>query len=385
MKLLLSICAKYRQLMRRGLGRRVALWLVLIGVVVMSGCSTGPVKPQVARAADAVPVTIATVVQKTVPAELEAIGNVEAYSTVSVKSQVEGALERVYFREGQDVKAGELLFTIDRRPFDAALQQAEANLARDTAQASHAKVEAERYTKLVEQGIVSKEQYDQYRTSAEAQDAAVRADKAAVENAQIQLGYCTIRSPIQGRAGSLLVHEGNVVKANDVPLVVLNRITPIYVNFAVPEKYLAEIKSRMTAGTLRVEASIPGDEAHPRDGTLSFVDNAVDATTGTIRLKGTFGNQDKQLWPGQFVNVKLRLAAQPNAVVVPSQAVQTGQQGQYVFVVKPDLTAEFRPVVVARSQGGEAVIERGLRPEEKVVTDGQLRLYPGAKMEVKSQ
>lgn len=367
----------------RGLARAGLLGSLFVALVAWSACSTRTATSQAARLVEAVPVTVGTVVQKTVPVELQAIGNVEAYSTVAVKSQVEGQLERVYFREGQDVKRGDLLFTIDSRPFVGALQQAEANLARNTAQAKLAHVQADRNKKLLDQGIVSADQFDQIQTSAEAQDAAVRADKAAVQNANVQLGYCTIRSPIDGRTGSLIVHEGNVVKANDVALVVINQISPIYVDFSVPEKYLSEIKRHMASGALRVRVSSPGDEAHPQEGVLTFVDNAVDTATGTIRLKGTFGNQDRRLWPGQFVNVSLRLAAQANALVVPSQAVQTGQKGQYVFVIKSD-TAEERPVVVGRSLDGETVIERGVQAGEQVVTDGQLRLVPGAKVEIKS-
>jgi len=355
----------------------------LIGLFLSPACSTRSVTPQAARI-DPVPVTVATVIQETVPVEHEAIGNVEAYSTVAVKSQVEGQVERVHFREGQDVKKGDLLFTIDPRPFEASLKQAEANLAKDTAEATHARVEAERYTKLVDQGIVSKEQYDRFRSSADALEAAVAADRAAIDRAKLQLGYCTIRSPLDGRTGSVIIHEGNVVKANDVTLVVINQLNPIYVNFSVPEKYLAEIKSYMgSKGNLHVQALVPSDEAHPQQGRLTFVDNIVDTGTGTIRLKGTFQNQEKRLWPGQFVNVRLKLASQPNAVVIPSQAVQTSQQGQYVFVIESDV-AQARPVSVGRSLGAETVIEQGLRAGEKVVTDGQLRLAPGAKVEIKN-
>lgn len=359
------------------------LAFALIGLFLSPACSTRSVTPQAARI-DPVPVTVATVIQETVPVEHEAIGNVEAYSTVAVKSQVEGQVERVHFREGQDVKKGDLLFTIDPRPFEASLKQAEANLAKDMAEATHARVEAERYTKLVDQGIVSKEQYDRFRSSADALEAAVAADRAAIDRAKLQLGYCTIRSPLDGRTGSVIIHEGNVVKANDATLVVINQLNPIYVNFSVPEKYLAEIKSYMgSKGNLHVQALVPSDEAHPQQGRLTFVDNIVDTGTGTIRLKGTFQNQEKRLWPGQFVNVRLKLASQPNAIVIPSQAVQTSQQGQYVFVIESDV-AQARPVSVGRSLGAETVIEQGLRAGEKVVTDGQLRLAPGAKVEIKN-
>ncbi len=366
---------------------REASWLtfILAAVAFLSACSQNGARGDVAQPFMSVvaPVTVAPVAQKTVPVELRAIGNVEAYSTVSVKSQVEGQLERVYFREGQDVKKGDLLFTIDSRPFEAALRQAEANLARDQAQEKNARAQADRSEKLFESGIVSKDQFDQVRTNFDALQAAVRADQAAVENAKIQLGYCSIRSPVEGRTGNLMVHEGNVVKANDTALVVINQINPLYVDFSVPEQFLPEIKKYQTRGKLKVEAIMPNEEARPEQGVLTFVNNAVDSGTGTILLKGTFPNAEKRLWPGQFVNVVLVLTSLPNAVVVPSQAVQTGQQGQYAFVVKPDLTVDLRPVATGETIGGETVIEKGLQPGEKVVTDGQLLLRPGAKVEVK--
>jgi len=238
---------------------------------------------------------------------------------------------------------------------------------------------------LFQEGIVSKEQYDSFRTGADALAATVRADQAAIEKAKVDLDYCSIRSPIDGRTGSLLIHPGNIVKANETILVLINQVTPIYVSFSVPEQNLGEIKGRMAAGSLAVMAIIPDDEQCPVEGTLTFVDNAVDSTTGTIRLKATFTNAERRLWPGQFVNVVLKLTSRPNAVVVPSQAVQTGQAGQYVFVIKPNLTAESRPVVPGATDSGETVIEKGLQPGEKVVTDGQLRLAPGSKVEVKKQ
>jgi multidrug efflux system membrane fusion protein len=364
---------------------------------------------------------------------------VQAYSTVSVKSRIAGQLIRVYFKEGQDVKTGELLFTIDPRPFESALKQAEANLERDVAQvkqaeadlaknialvaqaesnlekdavqAKNAEVEAKRYEFLIEKKVVAKQQYDQFRTNAEALDASVRADKASlesakaavresqaavenakatvradravVENARIQLGYCSIRSPMDGRTGSLIVQEGNMIKENDIAMVVINQITPVYVAFSLPEQYLAEIKKYMAGGKLKVEAIIP-DVGRPENGTISFIDNTIDSATGTIRLKGTFANIEKRLWPGQFVRVVLTLAEEPNAIVVPSQAIQTGQEGQYVFVVKPDLTVESRPVVLGLILNNETVIQKGLNPGENVVTDGQLHLYPGAKVEIKT-
>ncbi len=376
---------KHRSFRAERVWRSAIVFPLCLASLAGWGCTARKVESQAAQRVETVPVVVAKVVRKTAPVELRAIGNVEAYSTVSVKSQVEGQLESAHFREGQDVKKGDLLFTIDRRPFEAALKQAEATLARDVVQATQARADAERHRKLFEQGILSKEQFDQSQANSDALEAAVRADQAAAERARIQLGYCTLRSPLDGRTGSLIVHEGNVVKANDASLVVINQITPIYVDFSVPEKFLSEIKRHMATHPLPVTAAIPGQESDLLEGTLSFVDNSVDAATGTIRLKGTFGNPQRRLWPGQFVNVKLELAGQPDAILVPSQAVQTGQQGQFVFVIKPDSTAEVRPVVVDRALEGETVIEKGLRPGEEVVTDGQLRLFPGVRVEIKNQ
>jgi len=330
-----------------------------------------------------VPVTAATVIQKTVPVQIRAIGNIEAYSTVSVKSQIDGVLTRVHFKEGQDVRKGDLLFTIDPRPYEAALRQAEANLAKDTAQLENARVEVGRYEELVKKGYVAREQYDQIKTNAAALEATVNADKASVENAHVQLKYCYIYSPITGRTGYLVSNQGNLIKANaDNPIVTINQIQPIYATFSVPEQYLSEIKKYMSSGKVRVDAVIAKEQTE--EGVLTFVDNAVDVNTGTIKLRATFANKERHLWPGQFVDVVMTLTTQPNAVVVPSQAVQTGQSGQYVFVIKNDLTVESRPIIVGRSLDGETVIEKGLQSGEKVVTDGQLRLVPGAKVEIKT-
>jgi multidrug efflux system membrane fusion protein len=331
-----------------------------------------------------VPVTVAAVAQKTVPVQILAIGNVEAYSTVGVRAQVGGQLLRVHFREGQEVKKGDLLFTIDPRPFEAALRQAEANLSKDSAQLENARVEVSRYADLVKKGYVAQQQYDQVRTNFATLEAIVEADRALVENARLQLKYCSIYSPITGRTGSLIANEGNLIKANaDTPIVVVNQVQPIYVTFSVPEVNLPEIKSYMGGGALRVEAFPSKEYKDPAVGRLAFIDNVVDTSTGTIKLKGSFDNRDNRLWPGQFVHVVLTLTVQNNAVVVPTEAVQTGQQGQFVFVVKDDLTAEVRPVVVSRTSGRESVIEKGLTPDERVVTDGQIRIMPGAKVEIK--
>jgi membrane fusion protein, multidrug efflux system len=333
----------------------------------------------------AVPVVVGKVSRQNVPVQVTAIGNAEAYSTVTVETLVDGEIQKAYFTEGQDVKKGDMLFSIDPRPFQAALHQAEANLARDQAQAQYARVEAQQYTQLEKAGIVSQIQYQQFTSNADALEAAVRADQAAVENAKIQLSYCSIYSPINGRTGSLLVHPGNLVKSNTTNLVVINQITPIYVDFSVPEQYLAQIKQREARGRLAVLAYPSGGQTDASKGALSFINNTVDSSTGTIELKGTFANRDRRLWPGQFVNAVLDLTVQQNATVVPSQAVQTGERGKYVYVVKPDHTAAYRAVEVGNTLAGVTVIEKGLSPGETVVTNGQLRLYPGAKVSFKNE
>ncbi len=290
-------------------------------------------------------------------------------------------LEKVHFQEGDDVRRGELLFTIDSRPFEAALRQAKAALSRDIAQEKFARDQARRYGGLLTDGIVTQDQYEQLRTNADALAESVRADRATVDNAVVMLGYCFIRSPIDGRTGNLMVQRGNLVKANDVPvLVTINQINPIYVTFSVPEMELTGIKKYMASGNLKVEALIPNDPGPPEQGVISFLDNMVDTTTGTIKIKGTFANKQRRLWPGQFVNVVLTLATIPNAVIVPAQAVQTGQEGLFVFVVKQDRSVELRAVVTGETYNGETVIEKGLNVGETVVTDGQLQLLPGTRV-----
>jgi multidrug efflux system membrane fusion protein len=357
-----------------------------ISAVVLAACfAAASCSTRTAETAPnlAVPVTVAKAVKKTVPIELTAIGTGEAYSTVSIKSQVNALLEQVHFKQGDFVKKGDLLFTLDARPFQASLAQAQANLARDKAQAQLTEVQAQRYEKLYAAGVTPKEQFDQMKATAEAEEATVHADEAAAESAKLQLQYCTIYSPVDGRTGALQVYPGNLVKENDVPvLVVINQIAPLYVDFSVPEQYLGVVKKFMEGGRLQVEATPYGDAA-PEVGYLSFVDNTVDNSTGTVKLKGTFTNPDHRLWPGQFSNISLRLAEDEDATVVPSQAIQTGQAGDFVFVVKPDQTAESRPVKVARTLGSEAVIAKGIEPGETVVTDGQLRLIQGIKVQIK--
>lgn len=368
-------------------------------------------KQQAAQPAQppAVPVSTAKVTVESVPLQIGAIGTVEAYSKVSVTSEANGQLMKVYFTEGQYVKKGDPLFTIDPRTSQAELagaianqskavgqqRQAEANLAKDIAQARTAEVTAQRYETLYKEGVLSREQFDQARTNADALAAVVKADqaaiaseresvgaaKAAADASRVQLGFTQIRAPISGRTGSLMINQGNVIKANDTnPLVVINQTNPIYVTFAVPETQLPDIKRYMAQGQIQVTAIIPNDDGAPEQGTLTFVDNAVDTTTGTVKLKGTFTNEKQRLWPGLFVNTTMTLATQPDAIVVPSPAIQTGQQGRYVFVVKPDQTVEMRTVEVQRTVGEKSIIGSGLSDGEIVVTDGQLRLRPGSKI-----
>jgi multidrug efflux system membrane fusion protein len=366
--------------------RTVVLSVLALALLAFTARALVKAGAKVAPRPETVPVSAALVGRQTVPIQVKAIGNVEAYNAVAVRSVVAGELTRIHFRQGQEVRKGDLLFTIDQRPLKSALDQAEGTLAKDKAQLENAKVLAVRYQKLFEDGISSKELADQNRTAADTFAAAVRADEAAVENARVQLSYATIRSPIAGLAGNLVVYEGNLVKANDTtPLVTIAQSSPVYVTFSVPEQELSRINRYRAANTLRADAAAPGDEARPLSGDLTFVDNMVDTTTGTIKLKATFANREKRLWPGQFVKVTLTLAEQPDAVVVPSQAVQIGQDGPYVYIVRTDLTAEPRPVKIGPAAEGVSVVTAGLEPGERVVTDGQLRLFPGAKVELKTE
>jgi len=418
---------------------RVSALLVVAALAALAGCGDGG-RAQAARSAapPPVPVGVGTVVEKAVPLQVVAVGNVQAYTTVGVKSQVAGQIQTVHFKEGDEVKRGDLLFTIDPRPLEAALRQAEANvtkdraqlrqteaargqrqaeitqaqanLERDVAQLENARVQEQRYRELVRKELVAREQYDQIRTALAASEATVAADRAALENARaaaraaeamidnaraaiaageamvetarLQLAYTTIRAPMDGRTGNLLVQAGNVLKSGeDSPLVVIAQIRPIYVSFGVPERELDAIKTYRARGTLKVEAMVDGGRK-VAVGAVTFMNNTVDASTGTIQLKATFPNGDNALWPGQFVDVALTLTTE-NALVVPAQAVQTGQKGAYVFVVKPDSTVEARPVTIGRRVASEVTIATGLASGERIVTDGQLRLVPGARVDIK--
>jgi membrane fusion protein, multidrug efflux system len=364
-------------------------------------------KAQTAGGPPPVPVSVATAASESVPVEIRVVGDVEPSSTVQIKSQVAGELTQVHFTEGQNVEKGQLLFEIDARPYEEALRQAEANVARDQAQLKqseatrlkdiaslkNADADADRYTALQKEGVVSRQQADASRTNADVLRESIRADEAAIESARasinadvsavatakLNLSYCRIESPVSGRTGNLLVHAGNLVKVNDVPLVVINRIAPVFVSFSVPEDQLTEVRARYASGSkLGVNVTPQDAPGTPSHGVLTVVDNTVDTTTGTIKLKATVPNDDHRLWPGQFVNVVLTLDTQRDATVIPSEAVQAGQQGSFVYVVKPNKTVEARLVTVGQTLERRVVIDKGLAAGETVVTDGQLLLFPGA-------
>ncbi|MDQ2901136.1 MAG: efflux RND transporter periplasmic adaptor subunit [Acidobacteriota bacterium] len=382
----------------------------LVALAIIAGGCQAPKSAQSAGAPPPVPVSVAVAKTESVPLEIRAVGTVEPSSIIQVKSQVSGELMRVQFIEGGNVKKGDPLFLIDPRPYQQALRQAEAavsrdqaqlrqaqaNVARDIAQSKNADSDATRYDQLSKEGIVSKTQNDQFRTSAEALRESTRADQAAIESARaslesdraavdrakLDLSYCEIRSPVAGRAGNLLVHAGNLVQANGAnPLVVINQLTPIFVTFGAPEEFLAAVRRNSAARKLPVTASPQDDPGHVAHGLLTVIDNTVDTNTGTIRLKATFDNKERLLWPGQFVNVALTLETQNDAIVVPTEAVQAGQRGQMIYVVKADQTVEPRIVTVGASHGNKTVVQKGVAAGEIVVTDGQLRLFPGARIQ----
>ena len=370
--------------------RRLVIAAVVLAALCAAGLGTyfiadGRAKEgrKAAKGPPAVPVTVAAAMQETVPIRLQAIGNVEPFQTVAIKARVDGQIVAVNFREGDPVKKGAILFRIDPRPYEAALRQAEANALRDAAARDQARSQEKRYQELLDKNFISKEAYAQIRTNAQTAEATARASQAALENARLNLEYCTISSPLDGYVGKVLLQAGNLVKANDVnALVVINQVKPIYVNFAVPEQNLPEVRKYMAAGPLRVDALLPDPGAAPIVGRLIFVDNAVDPSTGTIRLKGQFDNTDAALWPGQFVNVSLRLYEQADAIVIPSQAVQTGPDGQYVYVIGADQLAEVRKIRIQRTDGERAIIASGLAKAEQVVTRGQLRLAPKTRVQI---
>lgn len=362
----------------------VAVALAAAGTVVyFSADSRAKAKPA-AKPPAATPVVVTAAVQQTVPVRLRAIGNVEAYSTVAVKSRVDGQIVEVPFREGQEVKKGEVIFRIDPRSFDASLRQAEAQALRDVASRDQAANQERRYQELLDKNFVSKDAYAQYRTNAATAEATSKASQAALENARLNLDYTIIRSPIDGYVGRALLQAGNMVKANDtIALVVINQVKPVYVSFAIPEQQLPTVRDLLRRNPLAVEVTAPGADKPLATGRIAFLDNAVDQTTGTIKVRAVFDNADVALWPGQFVTVRVKLYDQENAILIPSRALQTGPSGQFVYVVKPDMTAEVRKVVVARTEGDMTVLAEGdVAKGEQVVVRGALRLAPGARVTV---
>jgi multidrug efflux system membrane fusion protein len=332
----------------------------------------------------ATPVLVSKVGQKTIPIEVKAIGTVEAYSTVSIRSQIAGQLMEAHFKDGDFVRKGQLLLTIDPRPYEATLAQAKAELARDKAVAVNNRAQASRYLQLLAAGVVPAQQTESFTSAADASDATVSADEAAVQTAQINVEYCNIYSPIDGRTGTLMVKPGNLVKAADVPILVINQLNPILVDFTLPQQYLPDVKKYMAAGSLSVTATLPNDAGASEQGTLTFVDNLIDATTGAIPLRATFANTQNRLWPGLYVNVVLKLSQENDAIVVPTAAILPSQNGTIIYVVKADRTAEARSVATGRAVEDETVITSGVKPGETIVTDGQSLLVDGSRVQIKN-
>lgn len=371
--------------LRRCFFRWTTVWLAGCAAASLLAASCSRKAPAAGRLAGApVPVLVAQASSRDVSFEIRAIGTVQAYSMVSIRSQITGPIQEVHLQEGQDVKAGDPLFTIDPRPWQAALNLAEANLRRDQAQAVSARLEFLRTSNLFAGKIASQQDYDSAEAAFRALEASVSADAAAVSNAQVSLGYTAIRSPIDGRTGNLSVKKGNVVKSPDDAILTITQIQPIYVAFSVPEQHLPVIRGESARAVLPVRAVVPSEPDRVERGVLTLINNTVDTNTGTILLKGTFANADRTLWPGQFVEVMLTVSNLVQATVVPSQAVQTGQTGEFVFLVQPDQTVTNVPVATSVNSGGFTVITGGVNPGDTVVTDGQLRLAPGAKVAVKS-
>ncbi len=366
--------------------RLLVLFFPLAAVLALSGCGNKEqTQSSGAGGRPAAPVVVANVEQRDIPVQISAIGNVEAYQMVQIRSQVNGQIQKVFFREGEDVRQGRLLFQLDKRPFQADLEKAIGQMKHDQAQAENSRIQAERYSGLEKEGIVSHETGEQIQAQAKADASAVEADKAAVDAARVQLQYTDIAAPIDARAGALMMNLGNLVKANDTPfLVQLNQITPIYATFSIPEANLDRVRRYFSSGQLKVLAYPKGQSADPAVGRLTFIDNGVDTTTGAFKLKGTFQNKDRRLWPGEFVDVTLELSTQKNAIVIPTKAIQTGQQGEYVYVVRNDSTAESRPVKTSGAYQNLTLVSDGLKVGERVIVNGQLRVAPNAKVLVQT-
>ncbi len=357
----------------------------LIAATTLGACSDkNGAQAEAKKLPPSVPVLVAQVVEKSMPLRLHAIGNVETIASVAVKARVDGQITHVHVRDGQDVAAGDLLFQLDPKPYQSQLQQAQANLDHDQAQLDYLKGQEQRYQDLLKQNFVSKEGYAQVAANFRGAEASVKANEAAVQHARVNLGYTTIRAPIRGRIGKVMLSEGNLVKGNDTAqMLVINQLSPIYISVAVPQQYLNEIRTRQKAAPLRIEAALEKD-GRTLPGKLAFIDNSVDVSTGTIKLRGIFDNREKDLWPGQFVDAWVSLRDEDRALVVPTQALQTGPKGQYVYVVKSDSSAELRAVEVARTEGEETVLVGGVAAGETVVVDGASRILPGTRLSVKA-
>jgi membrane fusion protein, multidrug efflux system len=361
-----------------------ALLLFAIAFVLLVSTGCGDTKKAQAVSQPPAPVTVGKAEVKSVPVTVSAVGNITPYTTVQVKSMVTAPVLSTNFKPGDFVKKGQLLFALDDSSFKADVMRAEGQLVKDQAAAANAVVQARRYAALFQQGVVAREQNDVMQSQAEQAQAAVKADEAAVETAKINVRYCRITSPIDGRVGDVLVYPGNLIKANDLNMAVINQITPIYVDFSVPEQYLPEIKKHMASGQLKVESFFADPSQVPASGKLTFIDNTVDPKTGAIGLKASFENTDHRLWPGQFVNTIITLSTLPNAVTIPLSAVQNGQKGPYVYVVSADKKAELRQVALGPQVQNLQVIASGVSAGETVVTDGQLRVLPGAPVDIKT-
>jgi len=332
------------------------------------------------------PVRAATVDKLSMPIDITAIGSVQASETVAIKSRIDGEIVKTAFREGDEVKAGDLLFTLDDRGYQSQLRQAEANLNRDKAQLANAKRDVDRLSGLAQKDYVTRQQFDLVHTNAAVLENTIKADEAAIESLRVTLSYTVIKAPISGRTGTINLTKGNIVKANDaVPLVTINQVSPIRVLFAVPQKYFGMVRQAVQTNPIEVFAEIPGSAGHEQiKGVVNFFDNAIDTATGTFQVKAQFANEDRALWPGMFVNVVIRVGIDANALVVPSGAIQSGQVGTYVFVINQDKSVSVRPVTIARDNGDQAVIQKGLSAGEQIVVDGQLRLTNGTKVEIRT-
>jgi multidrug efflux system membrane fusion protein len=351
--------------------------LLVSAIAVFAGCDR---KAPASFERPPAPVRVATAVAQDVPIYLDEIGRIVAREVVSIQPQVSGRITQIHFADGADVKVGQVLFTIDPRPYQAQLNVAQANLAQATAALDLAKINFDRVASVTDQRAVSRQDYDAKKNAVEVAEAQVKQNQAAVESARLNLDYCTIRSPINGRAGQRLVDLGNVVTANSGSLLVIQRLDPIYADFTITEKNLSAVQRNMAHGTLGVEVRLPDDPGKPRDGKLTFLDNSVQDTTGTIKLRATIVNNDRRFWPGRFANIRLILGTQQNAVLVPAEAPQLSAKGPFVYIVKRDSTAELRPVTVGQRHGELVVIDKGVKPGERVVITGQLGVTPGGRV-----